>query len=161
MRLGYYDTFFHRWDFSLNAAGTHTETTPIIEGLEKISMNAYYFSIYNTIAVDRDKKWHLLLNYSHYSPFTAYNKYLDKQINVSIGVKTSFFDKKLSISTQISDVFKTLKSEGYSYNNGYRSEFSVYNDYQRVSLSISYNFGNKKVKGSNKKIEFEEKNRVN
>ncbi|MBV7440877.1 TonB-dependent receptor family protein [Weeksellaceae bacterium TAE3-ERU29] len=161
LRLGYYETFFNRWEVSFNATGTHTETTPIIDGVEKFSMNSYSYSIYNTIAVDKDKKWYVLINHTYNSPFLAYNIYLEKQIEFSVGVRTSFFDRKLSVSANVSDLFKTLKNEGYSYNNGYRSQFSAYNDYQRFTLSLSYNFGSSKVKGANKRVNFEDKYRAN
>ena len=59
------------------------------------------------------------------------------------------------------DVFKTIKNKGYSYNGDYRSEFNQYNDYRGFKLSLTYNFGNNKVKENNKKVNFEEQNRAN
>ena len=161
VRFGYYDTFFNRWEVSFNATGTHTETTPIIDGVEKISINSFYYSIYNTIAVDRDKKWYVLINHTYNSPYSVYNIYLEKQINFSLGVKTSFFDKKLSVSANMNDIFKTLKNEGHSYNNGYHSQFYTYNDHRRFSISLRYNFGSSKIRGANKRVDFEDKYRAN
>ena len=61
----------------------------------------------------------------------------------------------------VTDLFKTLKNTGYSYNGDYRSEFNQYNDYRGCKLSLTYSFGNSKVKGATKKVNFEDQNRAN
>lgn len=82
-------------------------------------------------------------------------------MNFSPGVKASFLDKRLNISAVLNDLFRTLTSEGYSYNASYRNEFYNYFDQRRFNLSVNYTFGNRKVKGSGKNIRFEEKSRAN
>lgn len=102
-----------------------------------------------------------MLNFWHSLPFTYGNIKLQDQLEFSPGIKASFFDKKLQANFVINDLFKTIKNNGYSYNGAYRSEFDQYNDYRGFKLSLTYSFGNTKVKGANKNINFEEQNRAN
>ncbi|RZL57706.1 MAG: hypothetical protein EOO93_17700 [Pedobacter sp.] len=161
VNIGYYNTFFKIWETSINANSSYTTTKPTIAELEKLKIYSLSYSFYNTFALNENKTWFLMLNFYHSLPFTYANIKLQDQLEFSSGVKASLFDKKLQANFVISDLFKTLKNKGFSYNGEYRSEFEQYNDYRGAKLSLTYSFGNKKVKGSTKNIEFEEKNRAN
>lgn len=161
LNIGYFDTFFKVWETSINANASYTATKPTIPELEKLEVYSMQYTFYNTITLNEKKTWFLMLNFRHSLPFTYANMKLQSQFDFSPGIKTSFFDKKLQANFVVSDVFRTLKNVGYSYNGEYRSEFEQYNDYRGFKLSLTYSFGNKKVKGANKKIDFEEQNRAN
>lgn len=161
LRLNYYETFFKRWDMSLSANGTYASTTPTIPEVERLKMYSFSYSIDNTIALNKNKTWFLLLNFWHDLPYLYANIKILEQLSFTPGLKASFFDKKLNASIVLSDAFRTLKSEGYSYNNGYRSEFYNDLDNRRLVLSLSYSFGNTKVKGSIRHIKFDEESRAN
>lgn len=102
-----------------------------------------------------------MLNFWHSLPFTYSNIKLKDQLEFSPGIKNSFFNKNLQVNLLITDLFKTLKNDGYSLNDGYKSEFYQYNDYRGLKLSLTYNFGNKKIKEVRKNIDFKEQNRAN
>lgn len=161
LRLNYYETFFKVWDFAFSINGTYTSTTPTIKEVESLKMYSMAYTVNNTIALNNNKTWFLLLNLWHDLPYVYANIKIQEQLNFSPGVKASFLDKKLNVSAVLSDAFKTLNSEGYSYNSGYRSEFYNYMDQRRFTLSISYSFGNNKVKGANKNVKFDESSRAN
>lgn len=161
LSLDYYDTLFKIWEMSFSSNGTYTVTTPTIPDVERLRIYSLYYSINNTFTLNNNKTWFLLLNFWHNLPFTYANIKLKDQLNFSTGIRTSFLDKKLKVSVVASDVFRTLKNQGFSYNNGYRSEFYNYNDHRIITLSVSYSFGSNKVKGTNKNIKFEEKHRAN
>lgn len=161
INIGFYNTFFKIWETSVNVNGSYTTTKPTIAELEKLKVYSMSYSFYNTITLNENKTWFLTLNFWHSLPFTYANIKLQEQLEFSPGIKASFFDKKLQANFVISDLFKTIKNTGYSYNGQYRSEFNQYNDYRGFKLSLTYSFGNNKVKGANKKINFEEQNRVN
>lgn len=161
LRLGYYDTFFSIWESSFSASGNYTVTSPTISEVERLKVYSLSYSFYNTVALNSDKTWFLLLNFWHDLPFTYANIKMKDQLDFSPGLRASFLEKKLNISAVFSDVFRTLKNDGYSYNNGYRSEFYNYNDHRKLTLSMSYTFGNNKVKGANKNVKFDEKSRAN
>ena len=159
--IGYYNTFFKIWETSINANASYTITKPTISELEKLKVYSMSYTFYNTITLNENKTWFLMLNFWHSLPFTYANIKLQDQLEFSPGIKASFFDKKLQANFVINDVFKTIKNKGNSYNGDYRSEFNQYNDYRGFKLSLTYNFGNNKVKENNKKVNFEEQNRAN
>jgi len=161
LQLSYNETFFKIWETSLSTTGTYTSTRPIIPEAEKIEMFSFSYTINNTISLNKAKTWFLLLNFWHDLPYVYSNVKIKTQMNFSPGIKASFFDRKLNVSATVSDLFKTLTSEGYSYNAGYRNEFYNYFDQRRFNLSVNYSFGNNKVKGTGKNIKFEEKSRAN
>lgn len=161
LQLSYNETFFKLWEAALTTTGTYTSTKPTIPEAEGLNVYSLSYSIYNTITLNEDKTWFLILNFWHDLPYVYANINIQNQLSFSPGIKASFSDKKLTASAVVSDLFRTLKSNGYSNNAGYRSEFTNYSDRQKLTLSLSYSFGNNKVKGSNKDIDFEEKSRAN
>jgi hypothetical protein len=160
-QLSFNDTFYKIWETSISTTGTYTTTNPIIAEAERLELGSFSYSINNTISLNKARTWFMLLNFWHDLPYVYANIKIATQMNLSPGIKTSIFDKKLNVSLVVSDLLKTLTSEGYSYNSGYRNEFYNYFDQRRLSLSLNYSFGNIKVKGAAKTIKFEEKSRAN
>ena len=63
---------------------------------------------------------------------------------VNFGVNQTFLNKKLTITVNMRDVFKTMKTY-YSINqSGINSSGDRYSDNQRIGINIRYNFGVKK-----------------
>ncbi|WP_313385626.1 outer membrane beta-barrel protein [Chishuiella sp.] len=119
LNFGYYDTFFKIWETSFNANGSYTRTKPTIIELEKLKIYSLSYSFYNTITLNENKTWFLMLNFWHSLPFTYSNIKLKDQLEFSPGIKSSFFNKNLQVNLLITDLFKTLKNDGYSLNDGY------------------------------------------
>ncbi|ROI00042.1 outer membrane beta-barrel family protein [Chryseobacterium daecheongense] len=161
LNVSYYDTFFKVWEFSGGLTASHGNTKPLISELQEISVSSLMYYFYNTITVNKSKTIHLMLNFWHSLPFSYGSTYIKDQLEFSPGIKASLFDKQLQLSAVVSDVFRTVKNRGYTEYTGYRENFSQYNDYRRFTLSFTYTFGNKNVKGVSKNIRFEDKNRAN
>ncbi|MBC7556975.1 MAG: hypothetical protein H7195_08455 [Chryseobacterium sp.] len=60
----------------------------------------------------------------------------------------------------MSDIFKTSGYRGSIYFAENVQSFNNYWDARRLNISLTYNFGNKKVKRNNCEVNFEEKNRT-
>ncbi|WP_426482153.1 TonB-dependent receptor domain-containing protein [Chryseobacterium sp. R2ACT005] len=159
--IGYYNTFFKRWEISLSTDGSYSKTLPTIRDLEALDVYSLYYSIYNTIALNKAKSYSLLVNFWHQLPFVYANNYLKDQMNFSFGFKASLFEKRLNLSAVVNDVFRTLKNDGYTYNNALRYQFFNYNDHRNVTISLTYSIGSSKVKGTDKRVRFDDKNRIN
>lgn len=161
LNISYYQTFFKIWEFTSGLNISKSRIKPLIQELKKASINSLMYYFYNTVAVNKSKTIHLVLNFWHSFPYTYGTTYIKKQLDFSPGIKASLFDKQLQISAVFSDAFKTVKNNGYTEYSGYVENFNQYNDYRRITLSLTYAFGNKKVKGTSKKIQFEDKGRAN
>lgn len=161
IQLNYNNLFFNIWETATSVTGSYTETKSIIQESEGLNVYTLSYSIDNTIALNDNKTWFVLLNYWHDLPYVYANINIQNQMSFSAGAKAFFFNKKLTVNAILNDIFKTMESNGYSYNSGFRSEFTNYFDSRKLTLSLSYSFGNKKVDGNNKNIDFDEKSRAN
>lgn len=157
----YYDTFFKIWELYANVNASRGTTKPLVPELQGMSVNSLLYSFYNTIALNESKTFFVMLNFWHSLPFNYGSTYLKQQLEFSPGIKASLFDKQLQISAVLNDAFKTIRNHGYTNYNVYQEDFNQYNDYRRFTFSLTYNFGNSKVKGATKRINFEEQNRAN
>lgn len=160
LNISYYNTFLKKWELSVNANGSFTRVDPTIPELQKLEVYSLRYSFYNTIAINGNRTYFLLLNFWHSLPFSYGNTYLHDQLSFSPGVKVSLFKNSLQGNLILSDAFKTIKNTGYVAYAGYQENFTQYNDYRRITLSLTHSFGNKKVKGNNKKVKFEDSERA-
>lgn len=76
--------------------------------------------------------------------------------SLNFGLQRKFFDKKMNVRLSVNDVFYQTGWDGYSEFNGLLSYGNGNWDSRRGSLSISYNFGNQKVKSRNRKTGIED-----
>lgn len=160
-KASYYDTLLKIWELSANAQVFYSHTTSILPEVAGIEQYALYYDISNILCLNRKKTLFLMMNFLWVSPYINGNTHIESRHQFRPGIKLSLFDKKLQLSVVGTDVFKTLKNKGYSDYKGYRSEFNRYNDVRGVRLSVTWSFGNKKVKGMKKNIHFKESKRAN
>lgn len=161
LNIYYNDTFFKTWEFVFSSNAYYTKAKsnlPIVVGQKSL---AFYYTLNNTVAINKERTLHLLLNFWHVLPYTMANSKIRSSYDVSPGVKWSLFDKKLMISAVLSDLFKADKGRGYSVYKDYRTTFDNYYDARTFTVSAVYNFGSSKVKGTSRNIKFEDKNRAN
>lgn len=62
--------------------------------------------------------------------------------HLDIGIRRSFFDRKLSVSLRAEDIFKTKKWQGEFSGTGFTNYYTSKWDSRLFNLSISYRFGN-------------------
>lgn len=161
LTINYFDTFFKIWETSINVNAYYTKTKgllPQIVGQESFSV---YYTINNTISLNKSKTLYLLMNFWQTFPYNKGNSLIKGSYEFAPGVKMSFLDKKLQFSAIANDVFKSDRGRGYTTYSNSITTFDNYYDARTLTLSLTYNFGNNKVKGANKSIRFDEKNRAN
>lgn len=81
--------------------------------------------------------------------------------NLTSGLKVNLMEKSLLMNISVSDIFRQSKSHGEIYYVDSTHYFNNYYDGRSLSVSLTYNFGNRKVKGEGRNMRFDEKNRAN
>lgn len=151
------------WDANISADASDSRTTLQSDVISPILLRGINFSyeINNTFTLNKAKTAFLLLNFWHQLPWKENNINSMGRSSLDAGLKLSFMDKKLQINAVVNDIFKQARSRGKLLYDSYQMKFDNYYSYQGLTLSATYNFGNSKVKGANRNIKFEEKNRAN
>jgi hypothetical protein len=75
-------------------------------------------------------------------------------------MKRNILSENRSYHHSSCNIFKTPGYKGDMYFADNTQSFNNYWDARRMILSITYNFGNQKVKSNNRAVNFEEQNRV-
>jgi len=78
------------------------------------------------------------------------------QYNLDLGLKTLLLNKKLQLAINASDVLKSNKYRFSSIVNNIRQDYNNYYDNRQLRISIRYNFGNEKIKQTERKAGNEE-----
>jgi len=157
----YSNTFLKRWDFYASANYAYVESKGLIDQVEGLSSNSLYYSLNNTIHLNSNKTFSFLLNFWNFLPHTKGNFKFENVYNLSTGLRMSLFEKKLQVNMTIQDLLKGMKFRGKAYYTDYYTYSNNYYDARTFNLSVTYQFGNSKVRGNNKQIKLEEVDRAN
>ncbi|MFK8010006.1 MAG: TonB-dependent receptor [Saprospiraceae bacterium] len=122
---------------------------------------AFSYSINNTFTLSSKKEVNLLVNFWHYLPARQGNVFSEQLSNFSLGLRFPIVKKILLMSMTANDIFLGTVSKGEIFFEGFTQNYNNYYDGRSFTVSLTYNFGNKKVKGNNKNIRFDEKYRGN
>jgi len=117
-----------------------------------------YISTKNSISLNKSKDMYLMINFFQDLPSTegfikAYNR-----ASLDIGFRTKLFNKKLNISSMITDLFEQNRNKTLEVYPTYRYNTNIYNDIRKFNISLSYTFGGNAKKM--KKINLEEQDRL-
>ncbi|HCM34184.1 outer membrane beta-barrel family protein [Chryseobacterium sp.] len=157
----YYNTFFKRWDLYTTANYSYIESKGLIKQVKGLSSNSLYYAVNNTVHLNKAKTVSFLVNFSHYLPYTKGNFKFENMYNLASGLRISLFEKKLQVNMTVQDILKGMRFKGNSYYSTYYTHSDNYYDARSFNLSVTYQFGNNKVKGNNKKANLEDVNRAN
>lgn len=160
INLNYTDTFFKIWESNLSASFSCNETKITQFNAVPKSGQAFYYSTNNTFRLNKAKTFFLFLNYWHNLPSRDGYMSVRNRASADAGIKMSFAEKALQINLSVSDIFKQSGYKANMYFSDNTQSFNNYWDARRLTLSITYNFGNQKLKNEERKINFEEKNRA-
>jgi outer membrane receptor protein involved in Fe transport len=160
INLNYTDTFFKIWESNLSASFSCNETQITQFNAVPKSGQAFYYSTNNTFRLNKAKTFFLFLNYWHNLPSRDGYMSVRNRASADAGIKMSFAEKALQINLSVSDIFKQSGYKANMYFSDNTQSFNNYWDARRLTLSITYNFGNQKLKNEERKINFEEKNRA-
>jgi ferric enterobactin receptor len=103
------------------------------------------------------------LNANYFSPSVQGILNTGRYYGVDIGINQFFFQKNLSLKLAVNDLFNTRGTQiSDSYQQGNYLQIRSAYDSRVARLTLTYRFGNSKVKSGNKKTGSEvEENRIN
>ncbi|TZF93207.1 TonB-dependent receptor [Chryseobacterium panacisoli] len=160
INFNYTDTFFKIWESNISTSFSYNETQITRFNLIPKNGQSFYFSLNNTFQLNKAKTFMLFVNYWNNLPSRDGYFFVRNTASLDAGIKMSFAEKALQVNLSVSDIFRQsgLRAEKYFTDN--TQYFDNYWDARRMTLSITYNFGNQKVKSNNRAVNFEEKNRA-
>lgn len=159
--LNYSDTFFKKWEANYSANYSYMNTDVFATDALSRKGNSYDFDFQNNISLNQSKTIQLILNYWFRLPSNSGNSYMKFAGNLTSGVKLNLMEKSLQLNVFVSDILKQGKSLGEIYYTTGTHSYNNYYDARRLTISATYTFGNKKVKGMDRNVRFDEKNRAN
>ncbi|KMQ65842.1 TonB-dependent receptor [Chryseobacterium angstadtii] len=159
--FNYYDTFFSCWEANYSADLSYMETKVFATDAASRKGSSYNFDFQNNISLNKSKTVQIILNYWFRLPSNSGNVYMDYAGSLATGLKLNLMEKSLQMNLFVSDIFKEAKSKGKIFYTTGTHYYNNYYDARRLTLSVTYTFGNKKVKGADRNVKFDEKNRAN
>lgn len=161
LTLSYNNTLLNIWEMVLASTAYYNKSKSLLPNiLDQESFSAYY-SINNTLSLNKPKTLQLFANFWNYLPYTFGNVRMNNMYQLSSGVRLALLDKKLNVQATFRDILKSNIGRGYEKYADYITTFDNYYDSHSLTVSMSYNFGNVKTKRNNKRIDFDEQNRAN
>jgi outer membrane receptor protein involved in Fe transport len=160
INFNYTDTFFKIWESNISTSFSYNETQITRFNLVPKSGQSFYYALNNTFQLNKAKTFLLFVNYWNNLPSRDGFSSSKNRASLDAGVKMSFAEKALQVNLSVSDIFKQSGYKGEMYFTDNTQTFDNYWDARRMTLSITYNFGNQKVKSNNRAVNFEEKNRA-
>ncbi|WP_170227837.1 outer membrane beta-barrel family protein [Mucilaginibacter frigoritolerans] len=159
--LFYNDFFFNVWGFtpSMNLSYM-TSQTSISNTVAKNGVSAYA-NIFNSVNINKSKTVTALLSYNEFFGNYSGNIRNYSRGNLSTGLKISLLDRTLQMNLAINDLLKQQYSHGEAFYTTFYQEYKNYADARKLTLSVTYSFGNKKVKTNNRNVKFDDKGRAN
>lgn len=159
--LSYSDTLFNFWEVNYSGDLSHMETEVYATDAASRKGSSTTFNLQNGFALKKDKTIQFFINYWFRLPSNIGNVYSYFVGNLTSGVKLNLMKKDLQMNVYVSDIFGQAKSHGEIYYQNSIHSFNNYYDGQSLTVSMTYNFGNKKIKAQDRNIRFEEKSRAN
>ncbi|AZA84960.1 TonB-dependent receptor [Chryseobacterium lactis] len=161
LTLNYSDTFFKRWEANYSADLSYMETKVFATDAASRKGNGFDFDFQNNLSLNKSKTIQFVLNYWFRLPSNFEMIHWEYTGNVTSGLKLNLMEKSLQINVLVSDIFKQSRSRGQIFYTTGTHSFNNYYDARRLTVSATYTFGNKKIKGTERNVKFDEKNRAN
>lgn len=166
-RYGIAETFTYdvvSWWTSTNNADLNYVSSSSVNPATQKNRNGYnaYFSSNNDFILNKKKTLALSLNYWYSLPGISGLDHVSSANSLSLAVKIYLLNKKLQLTVAGNDVFKGERYSITSYTNDTKIVYKNYYDNRSLRFTLSYKFGNQKIKVNTKKTgNEEEKNRTN
>lgn len=138
------------WTSRLNYTGFYNEfKSAIPSGFLDNNSLTHMFNLNNEIQLPGS--WDLELSGRYQSEMTYGLFVIEPQGSLDIGFSKKFLDKKASIKIGVSDILRTRRSRVIIDQDDINLIVDQQNDTRRVSINLSYRFGNQKVKAAKKR----------
>ncbi|MBB4808302.1 hypothetical protein HNP38_003644 [Chryseobacterium defluvii] len=138
-----------KWWTSTNSLDiNYVQSTSFIDVLQRKQEGwSGRFSTNNDFILNKDKTWTFNINYWYnFSGVDGKFYRTGAMSNLSATIQYLLLDKNLRISLKANDIFRTEKMKQSSIVNNVYQRGIYYNDNQSVQLTVSYKFGNQKIK---------------
>lgn len=160
INFNYTDTFFKIWESNISTSFSFNETQITRFNLIPKNGQSFYYSLNNTFQLNKAKTFMLFVNYWNNLPSRDGYFSVKSMASLDAGVKMSFAAKALQVNLSVSDIFRQSGFKADMYFTDNTQSFNNYWDARRLTLSITYNLGNQKIKQNSRTVNFEEKNRA-
>jgi outer membrane receptor protein involved in Fe transport len=136
------------WNMNNSMNVSHNKfSTPNLMGAPFESGSvAYNFNINQSFSINSTTTADLLFNYRSASVYGTY--FIQPMYHTDLGIKKTFFDKKIALSIASNDLFNTYRERIKSVIPG--QDYRIYQKYesQIFRLGFSYRFGSNQVKSA-------------
>lgn len=121
----------------------------------------FYLSSNNTFVINKAKTFKLQLNSWYNSAAKYYIFDNTEALNVDFSLRYSMMDNNLQMFVGIFDIFNSSPVKRTFYGNKVKQTYQMFSSNRYFRASLTYKFGNKKIKGKNRDFgNEEEKNRA-
>ncbi|MCF8247952.1 MAG: TonB-dependent receptor [Saprospiraceae bacterium] len=146
-----------KWNAYVNLSGSHQDNQADYGDGAVVNVQAFSYNIYmqNTITLPLGFKGEVSGWFSGPGIWGGVFKYKTSW-SLDLGLQRKFLQERLNVRLSASDIFFKSGWRGYSEFNGLTSYGNGNWDARRVSASVSYNFGNDKVKSRKRSTGLEE-----
>ncbi|MDO4225532.1 MAG: outer membrane beta-barrel family protein, partial [Bergeyella zoohelcum] len=151
------------WETSIETWFNYSETTPYDRSIYESKYYGWMVqsSMDNTFMLNSAKTLQATLTYGYHFPSKGIGRF-DASSYLDIGFRYFALDKKLTLSLVFEDILRTASARHYDNTSNIPQAFLQYYDTQFARLSLSYEFGNKKISVKQRAIgNEEERNRSN
>ena len=144
------------WDAFFNLSANHVDNQADYGNGAVVDVQNFGYTIYqqHTFKLIKGFKAEISGYYSGPGVWGGVFKY-DANWSVGAGVSKEFFNKKLKVRLNASNIFRQVGWKGSSEFNGLKSYGNGRFDNRFISLSLSYNFGNQKLNSRKRKTGLE------
>lgn len=133
----------------------------ILETQLNLSRMGAYFSTLNQFALNKSKTFSADVNFWYQFPTAEGLNEIKSQYNLDFGVKTLLLNKKLQLSLSANDLLKSNRYRFSSLINNIKQNYDNYYDARQLRITARFNFGNEKMKQTDRKMGNEEERRRN
>ncbi len=152
--------FNDKWSGFFNLSGSYIDNQADYGDGQIVDVQAFTYVIFTqqTYAITDKLNGEVSGYYSGPGVWGGVFRY-DPNWSLNLGLQQKFFDDKLNVKLAANDIFYQAWWNGTSIFSGLESVGEGRNDTRRVSLSMTYSFGNQKVKSRDRKTGIEEESR--
>lgn len=146
-----------KWNAYINFSASHLDNQADYGNGAVIDLQAFTYNIYQQSTFDLPKgiKGEISGYFSGPGVWGGVFEY-ESNWSLNLGLQKRFLNEQLNIRLSANDLFYQAGWDGFSEFNGLFSEGSGRWDSRRVSMSVSYNFGNQNVKSRKRKTGLED-----
>ncbi len=151
------------WNAFFNISASHINNQAEYENGATVDVQVFSYTLYSqqTFSLPWNLKGEISGYYSGPGVWGGVFEY-ESSWSLNLGLQRKFLNEKLNVKLSANDIFFESGWNGVSNFNGLLSYGEGVWDSRRVGLSMSYNFGNQKVKSRKRKTGLEEeKGRLN